>query len=92
MLTIEEVRYLGDFTFSIRFSDGRTGTVDIRSLTREEPKGVFVRRFKLEYGTLCWPGDLDVAPEYIYFLAFRGDPELHDQFVKWGYLEQPAHA
>ncbi len=86
MLTIEEVRYLGDFTFSIRFSDGRTGTVDIRLLIREEPKvafaplsdEAFVRRFKLEYGTLCWPGDLNVAPEYIYFLAFRSDPKLHD--------------
>lgn len=98
LLKIEEATYLGNHRFMVRFNDGRSGTVDIGPMAKERPGTVFsplidesfVRRFTLEYGTLCWPGELDVAPEYLYFLAFREDPALRDQFVAWGYVEQPA--
>ncbi|MFA5353584.1 MAG: DUF2442 domain-containing protein [Thermodesulfovibrionales bacterium] len=100
LLKIEEARYLGNHRFILRFNDGRSGTVDLRPLADEEPKAafaqladeVFVSRFRLEHGTLSWPGDLDVAPEYLYFLAFRDDPALHDRFAAWGYLKETAHA
>src|SRR5688572_31818580 len=39
----------------------------------------FAARFELRYGALTWPGDLDVAPEYLYFLAFRSDPALRSE-------------
>lgn len=92
LLKIEEATYLGGHRFMVRFNDGRSGTVDIRPTADEGPGAVFapladedfVRRFTLE------PGELDIAPEYLYFLAFREEPVLHDQFVAWGYLEQPA--
>ena len=100
LLKIEEAHYLGDYRFSLRFSDGRSGTVDIRPLADEGPGAVFapladegfVGDFRLEHGTLCWPGGIDVAPEYLYFLAFRDDPSLRDQFTAWGYLEETARA
>ena len=41
--------------------------------------------------TLTWPGDLDVAPEYLYFLAFSSDPALQELFEQWGYLPHEAH-
>lgn len=99
LIKIEEARYLSNYNISVKFNDGRAGTIDIRLLSHEQPAAAFarladedfVRGFRLEYGTLCWPGDLDVAPEYVYFMAFRDDPALRDQFVSWGYLEQPAH-
>lgn len=99
MLRIEHARYLGDHRFELRFNDGRSGMVDVRPLADEGPGTVFAplrdeafaARFALRYGTLTWPGDLDVAPEYLYFLAFRNDPALQDQFEQWGYLPHAAH-
>ncbi|NTU42778.1 MAG: DUF2442 domain-containing protein [Nitrospirales bacterium] len=100
LLIIDEARYLGNYRFSLCFNGGRSGTVDIRPLADEEPKAAFaqladeafVSRFSMEHGTLCWPGDLDVAPEYLYFLTFRDNPALHDQFAAWGYLKEAANA
>lgn len=100
MLAIETARYVGNHRFEVRFNDGRSGTVDLGPLVHEGPGAVFaplkdeafIRRLELKYGTLAWPGELDVAPEYVYFLAFRSDPALHDRFVDWGYLAEPARA
>ena len=36
-------------------------------------------------GTITWPGGLDLDPEYIYFLAFKGDQALQKRFKDWGY-------
>lgn len=100
LLEIEQADALGPFRVQLRFNDGRTGVADIHPLFKEGNAGVFsalrnetvAADFHLEQGTLCWPGDLDVAPEYLYFLAFRDDPTLHDLFASWGYLEEAAHA
>lgn len=100
LLKIEQADSLAPFRIRLRFNDGRTGEVDIHPLFDEGAAGVFntlrdaavAADFRLEYGTLCWPGDLDVAPEYLYFLAFREDPALHEQFVAWGYLREVVHA
>ena len=98
LLKIKEARYLGSHVFELRFNDGRTGTVDARSLAETGPGAAFeplrseelVRRFEMKYGTLSWPGGVDVAPEFLYFLAFRDDPDLQEKFVEWGYLPQAA--
>lgn len=100
LLKIDRAEYLGNYRFRLSFNDGRTGTADIRPLLDDAPQTVFapladesfVRRFTLEHGTLCWPNELDVAPEYFYFLAFSDEPALHDQFVSWGYLRETAAA
>ena len=100
LLQIEKAHYLGNHRFELRFNDGRVGTVDVRLLINQGPGTLFARlrdeafvqRFELTYGTLAWPGELDVAPEYLYFLAFRDDPALHERFVDWGYLTEPARA
>jgi len=36
--------------------------------------------------TIIWANGADLAPEYIYFKAFKDDPDLQEQFKKWGYL------
>jgi hypothetical protein len=99
ILRIEHARYLGSQRFELGFNDGRSGTVDVRPLVEEGPGTVFAPlrdpeltgRFELRYGTLTWPGDLDVAPEYLYFLAFSSDPALQELFEQWGYLPHEAH-
>jgi len=100
LLKIEQADSLDPFRIRLRFNDGRTGVADIHPLFEEGTAGVFsalrdaavAADFRLEYGTLCWPGDLDVAPEYLYFLAFRGEPALHDLFAAWGYMPEEVHA
>lgn len=100
LLKIEQADSLAPFHIRLRFNDGRTGVADIHPLFDEGAAGVFntlrdeavAADFHLEHGTLCWPGDLDVAPEYLYFLAFRNEPALHEQFVAWGYLQEVVHA
>jgi hypothetical protein len=96
MLHIEHARHLGGRRFELHFSDGRSGIADLEPLVAEGPGRVFeplrdegfVARFELHYGTLTWPGDLGVAPEYLYFLTLRDDPALREQFEHWGYLPQ----
>jgi Protein of unknown function (DUF2442) len=81
------------FKYKLKFSDLRVGEIDARALIREPQPNIFSRlaapdfsaSAKLAHGTLCWPGELDVAPEYLYFLAFKDAPELQQQFQDWGY-------
>lgn len=98
MLEIETARYLGGQRIELRFNDGRMGTVDLATLADHGPGVVFaplrdegfVRQFEVKHGTLLWPGELDVAPEYLYFLAFRDDPALQERFMEWGYVNATA--
>ncbi|MBC8445962.1 MAG: DUF2442 domain-containing protein, partial [Chloroflexi bacterium] len=39
-----------------------------------------------ELETITWPNGADLAPEYIYFRAFKDDPALQEQFKEWGYI------
>ena len=71
LLKIEQADVLAPFRIQLHFNDGRTGVADIHPLFEEENAGVFsalrneavAADFRLEHGTLCWPGNLDVAPE-----------------------------
>jgi hypothetical protein len=71
---IVEVRVLGGYRLFLRFEDGVEGEVDIAEVIPFE--GVFARlrertEFQKvfvdpEWGTICWPGNLDLAPEPLY--------------------------
>lgn len=94
MLHISNAQYLGDYRVRLSFNNGREGVADLRAMIFGEPRTVFAplregsvfRQLFIEHGALCWPCDLDVAPEYIYFLAFRDDENLRGLFEEWGYL------
>ena len=92
MLTVKEATYLGDLRFEVLFSNGRRGDLSARPLLNYA-QGLFssladesfASQFKLAHGSLSWPGELDVAPEYLYFLAFADDPAEQQRFQSWGY-------
>ncbi len=100
LLEITDAQYLDDYRVRLTFNDGRAGVADLHALITANPTPIFaifadeafVRQFCLKYGTLCWPNERDVAAEYLYFLAFRNDPELHPLFRQWGYLDECTDA
>lgn len=93
MLHITSAHYLSDYKISLSFNNGRQGEADLSSLLNN---GVFTSLKDMalfsqvsvdsELETIVWPNGLDLAPEYLYFHAFRDDPLLQSQFKKWGYI------
>jgi hypothetical protein len=71
METVINVVPKDDFQMLVTFSTGETKLFDARPYLE---KGVFTRLknpelFKQAYvafDTVCWPGDLDIAPETLY--------------------------
>ncbi len=97
-LHVREATYVKDYEVDVLFDDGRRGTADLSDSLRGpvfEPlkDKVFFARLEVdpELKTVVWPNGADVAPEYLYFLAFSNEPELQERFREWGYLV-PAEA
>jgi hypothetical protein len=90
---VKEAKYVDDYRIAVTFSDGRQGIADLAEALRGP---VFDRlrdkeefaRFKVddELDTIVWANGADMAPEFIFFRAFKDDPELQEQFKSWGYL------
>lgn len=92
-LHVTEARYVGGYKVEVSFNDGRTGIADLSEALRgpvfEPLKDVSAFsqvRVDDELETLAWPNGADLAPEYVYFQAFRNNRELQEQFRNWGYL------
>ena len=73
---IVDVEVLGDHALRLTFDDGVVGDV---TFSDEEWRGVLAplrdqklfAKVGIEMGTLCWPGELDIAPEPLYAEARR---------------------
>jgi len=93
ILHITDAKYLEDYRIEVSFNDGKKGTVDLSQSLKGtvfdplKDKNVF-SQLKLddELDTIVWPNGADLAPEYLYFQAFKNVPELQDQFKEWGYI------
>lgn len=93
-LHITKVTYLKDYTVEVTFSNGKKGIVNLRDALRGpmfevlRDKVMFSSlRVDEELATIVWPNGADLAPEYVYFKAFRDEPGLQEQFVRWGYID-----
>lgn len=93
ILHITEGKYIEGYKIEVSFNDGHKGIADL-SNALEGPvfqplkdKSIF-SQFKLygELNTISWINGADIAPEYLYFQAFKNDPHLQPKFKKWGYL------
>jgi hypothetical protein len=94
LVNVVNATYAGGHRIEITFNDGRTGIVDLsealagpafESLSDEDE----FRRFSVsdELDTIVWENGADLAPEFLYFQAFKQDPGLQELFRNWGYLK-----
>ncbi|NTU54056.1 MAG: DUF2442 domain-containing protein [Chlorobiaceae bacterium] len=94
MLEVNKAEYMGDYVISLSFNNGRSGNVNLEQPLFDDKRAAFAvlrdksefRKFKVEHSTLVWGDKFDLAAEYLFFLAFKDDPELQDQFKAWGYV------
>ena len=92
-ITIISATYVKDYQIQLQFSDGKTGTVDLLLFLQGavfEPlqKTEAFKQFSIDpdLETIVWQNGADLAPEFLYFQAFKNDSSLKTQFVQWGYL------
>ena len=92
-LHVTEAKYLYDYIVEVTFNDGKKGCADLSEALQgpvfEPLKDVdkFSRlRVDEELETIAWDNGADLAPEYIYFQAFKTESALEPQFKAWGYL------
>jgi hypothetical protein len=99
IIHVTDSRYVADGRFELTFSDGRRGVADLKGLLSgpvfeplRDPEFLARGIVDPETRTLCWPNGADIAPEYLYFLAFRDDAALSDLFHEWGYIQEHSAA
>ena len=92
ILHINEAKYLDDYKVEVVFNDGQRGVADLSDIFRGpvfiplKDKKLFAQlRVNEELATITWPNGADLAPEYVYYRAFKDVPELQKQFKEWGY-------
>ena len=94
ILHITQAKYLEDYKVRVVFNDGKEGVADLSDLLRGpvfdplKDKKLFAQlRVDEEMATIAWPNGADLAPESVYFRAFKNDPKLQRQFQEWGYKD-----
>ena len=88
---VKNATYLNDYKIEILFNDGQKGIADLSNILNGvfEPlknKSLF-SKFEVdkELDTITWANGTDIAPEYLYFLAFKNKHNLQEKFKKWGF-------
>lgn len=90
---VTNAKPLDGYRVAVRFSDGREGVADLTEALHgpmfeplKKPEVFRQLRVDDELRTIAWPNGTDLAPEYIYYQAFRDDPHLQATFREWGYV------
>ncbi len=94
MLSITNAIYLGNYRIFLSFNDGNSGEANLYDVIFSDLRLPFLplreenefKKFKLEHQTLVWSDELDLAPEFLFFITFRNHPEFQSQFKTWGYI------
>ena len=100
MLEVTKATYIGNYTIRLVFNNGMEGNANLHDFIFNDRRTAFVplqnesafKNFKLEHSTVVWSDELDLAPEYLFFLAFKDKPDLQEQFISWGYITSPNYS
>ena len=91
LIDVERVIPRTDFTLELVYANGERRVFDATPLLSIKPwtplsNWAAFRLARVEYGTVTWPGDLDIAPETLYDRSrpIDGDP------AKPALQQQPA--
>ena len=94
MLGVQKAEYVGAYKIRLLFNNGKAGTANLEKTIFNDKRAVFLRlknecnfkEFKVAHSTVVWSDELDLAPEYLFYLAFMEDVEFQEQFKQWGYI------
>jgi hypothetical protein len=94
MLEVKQATYAGNYTLHLVFNNGMEGVANLKETIFDDKRAVFsvlkekahFKNFKVKHSTVIWSDQLDLASEYLFFLAFRDRPELQKKFKSWGYI------
>ena len=98
LLDVTELEILDDYKLRLTFENGEVKVFDCQPLLSEKPfvaiadSAVF-RRAQVEYGTVVWPGEIDISPEYLYekSVVSRNITKALDGVLPGGRLDESAH-
>lgn len=74
MIKVQDVQPKPGHLLDLTFSDGSSGQVNVDDLLSEKlfaplaDEALFARVY-IDHGAVCWPGDIDIAPEFLYARA-----------------------
>ena len=93
MLAIQKAEYISDYKIQLTFNNGKNGIADLEQTLKKDSRTLFIelqnianfQRFSLQHNTIVWPNGLDLAPEYLFYLAFINEAQWQKQFQAWGY-------
>lgn len=95
MLQVDQAEYLEGYRLRLRFNNGREGVADLAETVGQDKRPVFsalrelssFKQFSVEHSTVVWKSGLDLASEYLFYLAFKEERDLQPQFRQWGYIQ-----
>ncbi|MFZ3209131.1 MAG: DUF2442 domain-containing protein [Geobacteraceae bacterium] len=71
LLDVITVKTLPDYQLELKFNNGELRRFDMRPLLVLKPWSRIAsphlfEKARVEYGTVLWPGEIDIAPETLY--------------------------
>lgn len=74
MIEVCDVKTFPDFRLSLLFNNGEKRTFDMKPYLRYPvfsrlENTTFFSLARVDYGTVVWPGEIDIAPETLYDLS-----------------------
>lgn len=70
LLDIVKVKPYANYQLLLEFENGEKRLFDMTSIIDNRPfnrlKGSIFMAARVEYGTVVWPGNIDIAPETLY--------------------------